>query len=476
MANRKKVAQDARNLKQRWCSVCFHQAGQTITGPSLVTRHDFECSNCGAHTVVCRAPGCSNMAVGKIKVSQDDFISRTRASLCDNFCAEHSGRIASFENLSLKFSDIAEYQLLFKGRKLNYSKAVTGTAAGAAISASIFFPFALAAAPSLASGAGGLGLLGAASTGTSISSLSGAALTSASLAAVGGSVAGGTALIAAAGAALGGINGGVISNAYFGQVRDFGVHKIKHKEGRGPAVVCIDGFLTQGDEGTRANWIRGLESHFPENPWYHVTWESKCLKDLGNLAQGGAGVGGLNKLTALAKKAMKKPPKGLVFAQLLAMIAKNPWHVAVVKSMMAGALLADLLTRTRQRRGFILVGHSLGARVIYYALQNLSTREGEPLVKSAILLGGAVGKEGEGWSAAKKAVSGHIYNCYSERDDVLKYLYSVGTGLSSQPVGRGAIVPRRKGIKNLDMTSLISGHTQYKPSLEQVFRKIGDVH
>lgn len=460
---------------QRWCSACFRKTDHQMVERAFVSRHGFECTNCGAYVVACRAPGCPNMAVGKKEAGSDKPLNRFLASICDNFCAEHAGRVASFDRLSLKLGDIADFQQLFEGRKLNYSKTVTGTVTGATVMGAIFFPAAVAAAPGLASAAGSLGLLGTATTGTAISSLSGAALTSASLAAMGGSVAGGTALIAAAGAALGGIQGGVISNAYFGQVRDFGVHKIKHKEGRGPAVICIDGFLTQKAEGTRANWIRGLESQFPENPWYHVTWESKCLRDLGNLAKGGSGVAGLEKLAALSRRAMKNPSRGLSFAQLLALIAKNPWHVAMVKSMMTGALLADLLTRTRQRRGFILVGHSLGARVIYYTLQNLSTREGTPLIKSAILLGGAVGRTGDGWAAAMNAVSGHIYNCYSDRDDVLRYLYSVGTGASSQPVGRGLIVPRRKGIRNLEMTSLISGHTQYKPNLAEVFRKMGTI-
>lgn len=68
------------------------------------------------------------------------------------------------------------------------------------------------AAPAIAATAGSIGLLGAASTGTAISSLSGAALTNASLAAIGGGalaaggggMTAGVATIATAGAALGG--------------------------------------------------------------------------------------------------------------------------------------------------------------------------------------------------------------------------------------------------------------------------------
>ena len=71
----------------------------------------------------------------------------------------------------------------------------------------------LVAAPIIASTLGGAGLLGAASTGTAISSLSGAALTNASLAALGGGavaaggggMVAGTVVVATAGATTAGV-------------------------------------------------------------------------------------------------------------------------------------------------------------------------------------------------------------------------------------------------------------------------------
>lgn len=72
---------------------------------------------------------------------------------------------------------------------------------------------AFVAAPAIAAAAGGAGLLGAASTGTAISTLSGAALTNASLAAVGGGalaaggggMLAGTTVVATSGAVAGGL-------------------------------------------------------------------------------------------------------------------------------------------------------------------------------------------------------------------------------------------------------------------------------
>ena len=66
------------------------------------------------------------------------------------------------------------------------------------------------AAPAFAAAMGGAGLLGAAGTGTLISTLHGCALTSASLASITGSVAGGTAVITGASAAAGTAAGAAI--------------------------------------------------------------------------------------------------------------------------------------------------------------------------------------------------------------------------------------------------------------------------
>jgi len=66
---------------------------------------------------------------------------------------------------------------------------------------------AVLAAPKVLPILGGAGLLGAAGTGTAISTLSGAALTSASCASITGTIAGTTAAVGAVGGALGALGG-----------------------------------------------------------------------------------------------------------------------------------------------------------------------------------------------------------------------------------------------------------------------------
>ena len=102
-------------------------------------------------------------------------------------------------------------------------------------------------------------------------------------------------------------------------------------------------------------------------------------------------------LRGFAAKANKKAARvpGLGTILLANDLAKNPWHVAKTRAAMTGAVVADLLARTDQP-SFILVGHSLGARVMVTAAQSLGTRQGTPKIETMHLLGAAVGARATG--------------------------------------------------------------------------------
>jgi len=146
----------------------------------------------------------------------------------------------------------------------------------------------------------------------------------------------------------------------------------------------------------------------------------------------------------------------------------NPWHTSMVKASMTGILLADLIARTNNPDGFILMGHSLGSRVIYYLLYALSTKNTSQ-VNDVYLLGGAVDrKDTKGWIEAIKAVKGKIVNCYSNNDSTLKFLYQGANALSSAPIGLGDIEVADNKIINKNVTSLIGGHMEYKEKFNKI--------
>jgi pimeloyl-ACP methyl ester carboxylesterase len=143
----------------------------------------------------------------------------------------------------------------------------------------------------------------------------------------------------------------------------------------------------------------------------------------------------------------------------------------MAKASITGVFLADILARTRDQE-FILMGHSLGARVVYYTLQALATKK-QQIVRDAYLLGGAVGVgDDDAWLSATTAVKNIIHNCYSRKDIVLTCLYQGGNALMSKPVGIRPIKTQSDKIRNWDYSELIGGHSEWKTRLPQVLDRI----
>jgi hypothetical protein len=391
----------------------------------------------------------------------------------DEYCAEHDGKIASFARLNERLDCIGDFEAVLKRDKINVVK--TGRIVGGVIlGAAVFAPVALLAAPGLAGALGATGLLGAAGTGTAIATLHGAALTSASLAAIGGgTMAGGVIFITAAGAALGARQGGVVSNSYFGEVEGFAIRKLQG--GTGTGVIFVNGFLSEAEEGFQ-DWQDGVRAKWSRRPWYSVRWEASKLAKLGRMlaidASGASMHAFAKKLSARAARKAASKFNPLTWAMLVAEMAGNPWHTAMVKASMTGILVADLLCRTAPRE-YTLMGHSLGARVIAYALQALSTRSGRPVVRDVYLLGGAIDRTDKAmWNNAAKAVSGTIHNCYSRNDKVLQYAYRGANAMLSDPIGIGPISGRNPKIRNWDFSNAVRSHMAWKSFLPKAMEHI----
>lgn len=479
-----------------YCSWCFRKTYHDLKETCQFSRDVYQCRECSNLTVECRY--CKNMARGKQQVlNEQEVIAQQQAieeggwvkrkvtglqknmakNWTNELCAEHDGTIASFDNLAVQINDLSEYKTLFKREKWNLQRGgmIVGGVVGGIV---VFGPLYYVMGPAVASVVGSSGFLGTTAGGTVISSLSGAALTNASLAAIGGGslavggmgMAGGAIFITAAGAALGSHAGGMISNSYFGQINGFDIKKLR--SGSGPALVFVNGFLSQKTQ-TADDWINVTKKRFPNNPCYLVTWEAKTLYDLGSVLLTGGGAAVKAAVEKLAKrcgpKTVFKALSPVTWPYLVKDLLANPWHCAMAKAGMTGILLADLLARTRNEDGFILMGHSLGSRVIHYALTALSTRDTR-CIKEVYLLGGAVDRCDVGaWQAATKSVQDRITNIHSENDLVLKYLYQGANLKLSDPIGLGAITCKHEKIVNRDVARSITGaggHMDYKKIIE----------
>lgn len=90
-----------------------------------------------------------------------------------------------------------------------------------------------------------------------------------------------------------------------------------------------------------------------------------------------------------------------------------------------GRHLAEvLLSRQQGRRPISLIGFSLGARVIFFCLQEMSKRSScEGIIEDVIFLGAPVTASKVEWEKFKKVVAGRIVNGFCRKDWLLKFLY-----------------------------------------------------
>lgn len=461
-----------------WCSWCGEWTKHSLEVESRIGRSVYQCHSCMFPTVSCRY--CDNMAKGaslEVKNSMMDEKTGRDGKVSDFFkdhwnnelCSEHDGTIPDFSRAHEKIDDLSGFTGLMTPKQTNIYGAAKKTATVAGGAAAIGSG-AVLAAPGIAAGLGAAGALGAAGTGTTIGSLSGAALTSASVAKLG---AGGLAIISATGIGLGGKTGLGIANSYLKDVPDFEFTPLREVEtSSNHSIIVVNGFLTEDNKDTE-DWCNSLSDYQCENQLWHLNWEAKTLMKLGKWILGSGGgrastAAAATGFVARGSQALAGRTNAVGLAYTASQMISNPWHSAMVNAEKTGAILAEAISRT-EGKTYTLMGHSLGARVVFFALMALATKE-EKYVHDAILMGGAVGRDDlQPWLDANDAVEGAIYNCYSDNDDTLRFLYQGANAGLSSPAGLGFATG---GAFNRDCTDFISGHNDWKKNLPEVLKRI----
>lgn len=110
-----------------------------------------------------------------------------------------------------------------------------------------------------------------------------------------------------------------------------------------------------------------------------------------------------------------------------------------------------------------LIGFSLGARVIHWALWGNSWSDYN--INNVVLLGGATDSQSEDWLECLDEINGSIYNVYSTDDKILR-----AQRLQFEyPIGNYPIPHRHPKIKNYNCGL---GHFDYSNNLEWIFDEI----
>ncbi|KAI5825767.1 DUF726-domain-containing protein [Schizophyllum commune Tattone D] len=257
------------------------------------------------------------------------------------------------------------------------------------------------------------------------------------------------------------------------QVRTFNILPL-HNNKRVSAILTVPGFLNGPNDDPRLPFSV-LDPIVGDV--FSVLWEPEMIQETGSalkiltgevLTQIGQTVLQATVMTALMS-ALQWP----IILTKLGYLIDNPWNNALDRAKAAGGILADLLIQRHLGvRPITLIGFSLGARVIFYALVELARQKAYGIVQDVFILGGTLSVSQQTWIATRSVVSGRYVNAYARNDWVLNYLFratsgGVGTVAGLRPVQN---VP---GLENVDVTDKIAGHMSYRTFMPLILDQLG---
>ncbi|KAL8758047.1 MAG: hypothetical protein Q9199_001777 [Rusavskia elegans] len=221
-------------------------------------------------------------------------------------------------------------------------------------------------------------------------------------------------------------------------------------------------------EAEQSRRIRDYIALIPSIEPFGLRWETSTLLRLGASLNAvlksyiwSAAKFELAKLTIFGTLIAGLWPLGLL---QVARVLDISFSVAEARSDKAGCVLAEAFMQ--KVRPMILVGYSLGARVIYQCLLALAEQNAFGLVESVILIGAPTPSDKCYRRRILATVAGRVVNVFNSDDYILGFLHRTSSFQPVQGVAR---------IETVDITNLMGerGHATYKNIIGRTLQEIG---
>ncbi|CRG95948.1 conserved protein, unknown function [Plasmodium gallinaceum] len=237
--------------------------------------------------------------------------------------------------------------------------------------------------------------------------------------------------------------------------------------------VCVSGEIQSDDDITQP-WLDVFPNCYCD--LYCLKWENHLLKTLGSLIE-----------TMLSQEfAITASKIWLQYTIASTLSAALTWPLALIKyasnldnvyllirerAQQAGRILADALSdkNTVGQRPVILIGYSVGARVIFYCLKYLYAKKLYNIVSNAIFIGLPATTSVRVWEKIRMVVTNRVINVYSKNDWLLGFLYRY---MEWKINVAGLISVKVPNVENYDASGIIHSHLDYKRKLKDIFNLI----
>eukprot|EP00887_Chlorella_sp_A99_P007485 scaffold2.g7485.t1 len=256
-------------------------------------------------------------------------------------------------------------------------------------------------------------------------------------------------------------------------------------------VIGVAGWVSRASDFESTWGCLGLAC--PDADAFACVWETRELLALNSALSGLVAQQATGQGVRLAVHSFFYAGAGLVAALSPTMILgvasgmmiNNAWQarcagrrggarrVASDRALKAGKLLAELLEAgAHGDRPVSLIGHGMGARLIFSCLLELCRRNCRGVVENVVLLGAPVETQPARWQMARRVVAGRLVNCYSRRDWLLGVCYGGSVGWMRAAAG---LVPIEgvAGVENCNLTRVVEGHFSHLDALPEVLLGLG---
>jgi len=209
------------------------------------------------------------------------------------------------------------------------------------------------------------------------------------------------------------------------------IKQIAPSNGEAKAIVIVTGFLTENATKPYHHrpWIKILRKAGWDGSVYYFWWDSSNKSNSNSVLWQGPGY-------------------------------FNYWEKHKRRAKYSGRYyLEKLISKNLNEDSVSLIGHSLGARVLFFGLRDWSSSS-RLKPESVFLLGGAVPKNRKWFQVAKK-LKGRLFNIYNDEDKVLKIEYRISS-FGLDPCGLRPITQKHPRIVNINVSRMLGSSHDFE--------------